>query len=45
MEMKNGSGHYVGLGYSFDVAENPVSGNQEYALYVFGQLVKDNFTN
>ena len=45
MEMKNGSGHFVGLGYTFDIVENPASGNTEYVLYVFGQPVKDNFTN
>ncbi len=45
MELKRGSGHYVGLGYSFDVCENPVSGNLEYAFYICGQEVKSNFTN
>lgn len=37
--------HYVGLGYSFDVADNPATGNKEYAFYICGKLVKDNFTN
>ena len=37
--------HYVGLGYSFDVIEHPVSGKLEYAFYLFGQPVKSNITN
>lgn len=45
IETTSGSGHYVGLGYSFDVAKNPGTGKQEYAVYVFGNLVKSTFTN
>lgn len=37
--------HYSGLGYSFDTVRHPVSGNIQYAFYLFGIELKNNFTN
>ncbi|MBD5543403.1 MAG: hypothetical protein HDR01_03940 [Lachnospiraceae bacterium] len=37
--------HYSGLGYSFDIVQNPFSGTVQYAFYLFGMEVKNNFTN
>lgn len=43
--METGNDHYTGLGYSFDIVDNPGTGEQEYAVYIFGNLVKSTFTN
>lgn len=37
--------HYSGLGYSFDTVQHLISGNIQYAFYLFGVEVKNNFTN
>ncbi len=36
---------YTGAGYSFEIASHPVTGQAEYALYIFGRYVRGNFTN
>ena len=43
--IETGNDHFIGLGYSFDITDNPGTGEQEYAVYVFGKLVKSTFTN
>ena len=45
METSKGKGHYVGLGYSYDAYEHPITNEWQYALYVFGKMVKCTFTN
>ena len=37
--------HYVGAGYSYDVYDHPVTGQSEYAFYIFGHMVKSTFTD
>ncbi len=44
-ETPKGSGHYVGAGYSFDIYDHPITGKQEFALYVFGNEIKSTFTD
>lgn len=39
------AGHYVGLGYSFDIYSHPISGQTEQASYLFGFALYDTFTN
>lgn len=36
---------YTGAGYSFEIASHPVTGQAEYALYIFGCYVRGNSTN
>ncbi len=36
---------YYGLGYMYDAYNNPVTGNFEYAFYIFGQMIVCTFTN
>lgn len=45
VETRKGKDHYLGLGYSYDVYSNPVEDEYQYALYVFGKMVKCTFTN
>ncbi len=42
---EDGSARYIGAGYAFDTFDNPSTGQKEYAFYVFGNLVKTNFSN
>lgn len=37
--------HYSGPGYSFDTVQNPFSKTEQYAFYLFGMEVNNNFTN
>ena len=37
--------HYSGLGYSFDTVQHPISRKIQYAFYLFGIEVKNNFMN
>lgn len=43
IEQKDGV--YVGLGYSYEMYPHLITGKNEYALYLFGNLIKSNFTN
>ena len=45
VETCKGKDHYVGLGYSYDIYGNSVGNEYQYALYVFGKMVKCTFTN
>lgn len=45
VETKKGSCHYVGLGYSYDAYGHPLTKEYQYALYLFGKMVKCTFTN
>lgn len=38
-------GYYYGLGYSFYTFQHPVTGKIEYAYYILGIHIKENFTN
>ena len=44
-ETDKGSGHYVGAGYTFDIVENPVTGEAEYSFCLFGKEMKTTITN
>ncbi len=37
--------HYYGLGYSYSAYAHPITGDFEYSMYVFGNLVKSTVTN
>lgn len=37
--------HYSGIGYEFDIYTNLHNGNPEYAFYIFGRCIDNNFTN
>ena len=37
--------HFVGLGYSYDVGFNSLSGKYEYCQYIFGIATDSTFTN
>lgn len=43
--IKTQDSHYKGLGYAFDIYPHPITGDPEYAAYVFGEMVGSNFTN
>lgn len=45
IETDNGSNHYAGLGYSFDIYSHPITGEFQYGLNIFGISVKSTFTN
>ena len=36
---------YYGLGYMYDAYNNPVTGNFEYAFYLFGKDIVSTFTD
>lgn len=36
---------YTGAGYSFEIAQHPITGRAEYALYILGCYASGNFTN
>ncbi len=37
--------HYIGVGYSFETYTHPVTEKVEFAAYILGILVDNNFTN
>ena len=37
--------HYNGLGYSYDAYANPINGEYQYCLYIFGFETISTFTN
>ena len=39
------SGHFTGLGYSYDAYPHPISGEFQYCLYVFGVSTISTFTD
>ncbi len=39
------SGHFSGLGYSYNAYPHPISGEFEYCLYVFGDSTISTFTD
>ena len=43
--IEQSDGVYAGLGYSYEMYPHPITGKNEYALYLFGNLIKSNFTN
>ncbi len=38
-------GHFIGLGYSFDIGNHPITGNQEYDFRIFGISIRCTITN
>lgn len=37
--------HYIGVGYSFETYEHPVTEKVEFAAYIVGIMVDNNFTD
>lgn len=37
--------HYIGIGYSFETYEHPVTEKVEFAAYILGRMVDNDFTN
>lgn len=36
---------YSGLGYEYELIVHPITGKQEYVMYLFGEIIKSNVTN
>ena len=43
--IKDAENNYNGLGYSYVIYDHPITGKSEYAIYVLGNSVYNNFTN
>ncbi|MBQ2797778.1 MAG: hypothetical protein IJF09_00150 [Ruminiclostridium sp.] len=43
--IKDGDNNYNGFGYSYIIYQHPITGKNEYAFYVIGNLVRSTFTN
>ncbi|MDE6519060.1 MAG: hypothetical protein K2K91_01170 [Ruminococcus sp.] len=43
--IKNDTYSYKGLGYSFEIVPHIVTEKKEYAYYIFGMGIENNFTN
>lgn len=43
--INDGDNKYNGFGYSYVIHNQPITGKNEYAFYIVGNLVQSTFTN